>query len=324
VIPTDRSLADDAEKQPAEDLVDDDPGNAEPGLAAGEAIQANPPVTVTRLVSKPAHTADVSAPAASVVAAVSAVGGAALPTTDGVTISVTELPVVASSKPASTGTRDERRDNFRTVVAALIAATSVLGAVAAWQAANRASEASSYDSQALQETSREQQLLSNWTSVIDEDLRNRAQYVQHAQAAQLLKQDADALRSTDPTAASELDVQSSAESRLADAHAVQYQLIPPGSDADKTDSQLREQWLAERMRDDPELRTLHPGATISLADSLHRQANQMLFLVTLFVAALVFLTVAQFVRRRTGLVFAVAGLVVIAAALLLWPVVTVL
>src|SRR5215472_2285161 len=43
VIPTDRPLADDAEKQPAEDLVDDDPGNGEPGLAAGEAIRANPP-----------------------------------------------------------------------------------------------------------------------------------------------------------------------------------------------------------------------------------------------------------------------------------------
>lgn len=215
-------------------------------------------------------------------------------------------------------------NQFRTWVAVLIAFTSVLGAGAAWQAANTASTASSYDSIALQETSLQQQLLSDWTSVIDEDLRNRALYLQYTQAAAFLSQDAEALRSSDPTLASELDVQASAQNRLADARATQYRLIPPWTDTEKNDSYVRQKWLEERQRDDPLLRTLQPAKTFAHADRLHQEANQMLFLVALFVAALVFLTLAQFARRETRRLFAAAGVAVIVLAIFLWPVVAIL
>jgi len=237
---------------------------------------------------------------------------------------VAEIQTIPANQSGLSRSSPGEGNQFRTWVAVLIAVTSVLGAGAAWQAANTAGTASSFDSIALQETSFQQQLLSNWTSVIDEDLRNRALYLQYTQAAKSLSQDADALRSSDPTLASELDVQASAQSRLADARAVQYRLIAPWTDADKNDSDLRQQWLEERQQDDPDLRTLQPARTIAHADSLHQQANQMLFLVALFVAALVFLTMAQFARKETRRLFAAAGIAVIVVAILLWPVVALL
>jgi hypothetical protein len=215
-------------------------------------------------------------------------------------------------------------DRFRTWVAALIAAISVLGAIAAWQASNTTSKAGFFDNAALQETSLQEQLTSSLAATIDEDLRNRAVYLEHVQAAQLIQADANAVRSSDPTAAGQLDLQALAETRLATSREVQWSLVPPwvGS-ADTNVSELRQQQLTVAIQADPDLSKLNPARTTALADNLHKEANQLLLLVTLFVAALVFLTIAQFARKETRQIFAAAGVAVTLVALVIWPVVAV-
>ena len=72
-----------------------------------------------------------------------------------------------------------------------------------------------------------------------------------------------------------------------------------------------------------QLSELRPAATIAQADAKHAQGVNLVGLVTLFIAALLFLTLAQFTRPAIRRVFAGAGAFTAALAVVLWIVVLV-
>jgi hypothetical protein len=74
---------------------------------------------------------------------------------------------------------------------------------------------------------------------------------------------------------------------------------------------------------DAKLPELRPDATLAQAESKHSQSVNLVGLVTLFIAALLFLTLAQFTRPSIRRLFAGAGSITSVIAIALWVVVLV-
>jgi hypothetical protein len=72
---------------------------------------------------------------------------------------------------------------------------------------------------------------------------------------------------------------------------------------------------------DPDYRNLRPDETLAEGARRHQAGVYLVGLVTLFVASLLFLTLAQFTRRRVRGLFAAAGASVALVAAALWVVV---
>jgi hypothetical protein len=74
---------------------------------------------------------------------------------------------------------------------------------------------------------------------------------------------------------------------------------------------------------DAKLPELRPDATLAQAESKHGQSVNLVGLVTLFIASLLFLTLAQFTRPSIRRFFAGAGSITSVIAIALWVVVLV-
>src|SRR2546428_9624088 len=103
---------------------------------------------------------------------------------------------------------------FPTIIAGLIAVTSILAAVAAWRAADISENANRDDLTAIQQYGEREQEMNVLRSRVSDDQRSLALHQQHLRSSQLLKANADAVRASQPGAAKELDLQAQAELTL--------------------------------------------------------------------------------------------------------------
>lgn len=222
----------------------------------------------------------------------------------------------------STVEAGEPEDRFRTWVAIAIAVVSILGAVVAFSATLTEQDARRLDQQGIQDASRQQQIITDLQATVDEDLRYLAPYQEHIKAAQTLDAQATALQSSDPASAALLHAQAESERVLARSWQGFFQAaLPSATDATaplKYDAKAALQTLENNNSD---LQQLRPDAIRDQADTKHTESVNLVGLVTLFVAALLFLTLAQFTRPTIRRMFAGAGAVAAVSGVALWLVV---
>jgi hypothetical protein len=218
----------------------------------------------------------------------------------------------------------EARDRFRTIVAIGIAIVSILGAVVAFTGTLAEQDARQLDQQGLQDASTQQQIITNLNATVEQDQRNLAPYQEDIKAAAALQSQAATLDSTDSTSAAKLRAQAQSYLVLARTRLSLFQgALPDPGPSDKPvqyDPQAALQRLENRDAKLPELR---PDATLAQAESKHGQSVNLVGLVTLFIAALLFLTLAQFTRPSIRRLFAGAGSITSVIAIALWVVVLV-
>jgi hypothetical protein len=205
------------------------------------------------------------------------------------------------------------------LLAVLIGFASVFSALIAWRASLASIDASRYESLAVQQQARGNQIDRELESRVAQDLRFVNVYQEHALAARELRAQADELRETGPATADILDLQ--AQSRLDLARAV----IPffQGAhgislDADGTVAYDTAYVLTNLRASNTELRELATQNTSSLAERADARALGLVGVAALVVAALFFLTIAQVSGARTRLrqVFFVAGGVLVLVGVL--------
>ena len=208
---------------------------------------------------------------------------------------------------------------FRTWVAIAIAVVSILGAVVAVTGTLTEQTARQLDQQGLQDQATQQQVITNLNATVQEDERNLGPYQEDVKAAAALQSQAATLQSSDPSGAAALNAQ--AKSYLVEARTrltfFQGQQPAPGP----SDSPVAYDSAAALQRlenNNTQLSELRPESTLDQAESQHGKAVNLVGLVTLFIASLLFLTLAQFTRPAIRRFFAAAGGIVALAALALW------
>jgi hypothetical protein len=150
------------------------------------------------------------------------------------------------------------------------------------------------------------------------DFRLYAQFQEHVMNWRQMLAQAD--QATDPSLAADLRTQ--ARSELSQARHVRplMQNFDRPSFGDESgvvpfDPAQQVQALADA---NLELTGLHPGVTFAAASDAHARALRLVGIAVLFAAALLFLTLAQVARKGARGVFAVAGVVVMVAATVLF------
>ena len=238
-----------------------------------------------------------------------------------------ELPASATKETAEHEEKHEpgeARDRFRTIVAIVIAIVSILGAVVAFTGTLAEQDARQLDQQGLQDASTQQQIITNLNATVEQDQRNLAPYQEDIKAADTLQSQAATLDNSDPTSAAKLRAQAQSYLVLARTRLSLFQAaLPDPGPTDKPvlyDPQAALQRLENRDGKLPELR---PDATLAQAESKHGQSVNLVGLVTLFIAALLFLTLAQFTRPSIRRMFAATGAITSVVAIALWVVVLV-
>jgi hypothetical protein len=184
-------------------------------------------------------------------------------------------------------------------IALLIGLASVLSAVVAWRASLSAIEAGRYESLAVQQQARREQLERELEGVVAQDMRLVTSYREHAAAARELQRQADEVRADEPDLADELDMEAAGRRSL--ARSLQPFFI--GQLGVALDDEGNVNYDPERvlglLRDaELELRELRPTETLERANIADRRTLGLIGVAALFVAALLFLTVAQVVERR--------------------------
>ena len=215
-------------------------------------------------------------------------------------------------------------DRFRTYVAIAIALVSIIGAVCAFTDTLAEQGARQLDQQGIQDDASRQQIVTNLNGTVNEDLRNLAPYQEEIKAAAVLQSQAATLDTSDPTSAAILRAQAESELVLARTQRDFFRAALPDPGPSGKPAQYDPDAALRRLENnDPQLNQLKPEATIQAADTKHAESVNLAGLVTLFIAALLFLTLAQFTRPYVRRLFAGAGGVTALVALLLWVLVLV-
>ena len=184
-------------------------------------------------------------------------------------------------------------------LAILIGFASVLSAVVAWRASLASIDASRYESLAVQQRARVQQIQRDLSGRVAQDLRFVNVFQEHALAARELQAQADQLRATDAAAADILDLQAQAQLDLArgvlpffmgatgpvlnDDGTVTYDVAYVVRNLEETNTELRE---------------LRTQRTAQLGERATAKSVSLIGVAAVVVAALFFLTIAQVVRSR--------------------------
>ena len=184
-------------------------------------------------------------------------------------------------------------------LAVLIGFASVLSAVVAWRASLASIDASRYESLAVQQRARVQQIQRDLSGRVAQDLRFVNVFQEHALAARELQAQADQLRTTDAVAADILDLQAQAQLDLArgvlpffmgatgpvlnDDGTVTYDVAYVVRNLEETNTELRE---------------LRTQRTAQLGERATAKSVSLIGVAAVVVAALFFLTIAQVVRSR--------------------------
>lgn len=214
------------------------------------------------------------------------------------------------------------------LLALLIGFASVFSAVIAWRASLASIDASRYDSLAVQQQARREQIERELESTVQQDLRFATEFQERALAARELQTQADAIRESDPTAADILDIE--AQSQLALARALKpFFLGATGVSIDGNGQVLYEPdfVLTNLRQSNVEWRELTASTprTVALGQRSDEKSLGLIAVAALIVAALFFLTVAQVSRTRPRVrrIFFVAGGLLVAAGTLAFAVVEV-
>lgn len=211
---------------------------------------------------------------------------------------MSESPPPNQPVPARTR-RLNRQQVLSGLLALLIGYTSILSAVVAWRASLSSIDAGRYESLAVQEQARLEQLRRQTESVVSQDLRLLTVYREHALAARELQKQADAIRAEDAELADDLDLE--AHGRLALARAMQPFVLGQAGvflEEGGTVAYVPDRILRLLQESNLELRELRPDETLRLANEADLHTLALVALAALLVAALFFLTVAQVTRRR--------------------------
>jgi hypothetical protein len=223
---------------------------------------------------------------------------------------------------AGGGAHRERADRFRTVVAIAIAVVSMLGAAVAFRGSLTGQEAHRLDQDGIQEAARKEQIVTDISASVNEDLRNLAGYQEHVKTAKLITDQANSVRTKFPDLAEALDAQAQSETVLARTQGRFFRWLVPAAGDDKAPVEYdKDKVVARALAQNEELKKLRPDATLTAADEKHTKSVYLVGLVTLFIAALLFLTVAQFIRERLRAIFAAAGGAATLLGIVLWFVV---
>ncbi len=206
------------------------------------------------------------------------------------------------------------------LLAILIGFASVFSAVIAWRASLASIDANRYQSLAVQQQARQEQIERELEGVVEQDQRFVTDYQEHALAARQLQAQADSLRATDPVSADTLDVEGQSEAALARS-LEPFFMGATGVTLDDTGSvQYDKAFVLLNLQEtNPELRELGTSNVSDLADQAGAKSIDLVAVAALVIAALFFLTVAQVSRTRLRIkeaFFVVGGLMVVVGAVL--------
>jgi hypothetical protein len=240
-------------------------------------------------------------------------------------------PPLPTSPPAHPPARESRlRTAIRhpersgALLALLIGFASVFSAVLAWRASLASIDSSRYESLAVQEAARRNQLERLAEGTVDQDERFVIIFQEHALAARELQAQADELRATDPTQADILDLE--AQAQLALARATQPFFLGAGGIAlgdDGTVAYDRDFVVTNLKEGDVELRELSTERNVANAARADARALNLIGVAAVVISALFFLTVAQVSRGRPRMqqAFFAAGALLVSVGGLGWLIV---
>jgi hypothetical protein len=206
------------------------------------------------------------------------------------------------------------------LLALLIGFASVFSAVIAWRASLASIDASRYQSLAVQQQARREQIERELEATVEQDLRFVADFQEHSLAARELHSQAESIRSTDSAAADQLDVQAQSEEALARSLEPFFQGAGGVTlAADGTVPYDKAFVLSSLENGNSELRELRTSNVADLANNANAKSIDLVGIAALVVAALFFLTVAQVSKTRVRVrraFFVAGGIMVFVGAVL--------
>jgi hypothetical protein len=186
------------------------------------------------------------------------------------------------------------RRRYGTALAILIAAVSVLGALAAWRASESSIRAADLDEDAMLERAQRLQRIAFLERSVEEDLHLFNLYQTHLRSYRLLSRDAQQARLRAPDQAADLLLLAQGELELARSLLPFFQVDAPAYSGSERLEYDQPDVLSHALAEDLELGQLRPETTFRRAREEHRRSVALVLTVMLFVTALFFLTVAQF------------------------------
>jgi hypothetical protein len=228
-------------------------------------------------------------------------------------------PVPKPPRPSRVRVLVRHPERSAALLAVLIGFASVFSAVLAWRASLASIDASRYQSLAVQQQARREQIERELEATVQQDLRFVTDFQQHSLAARELQTQADSIRATDATAADALDLQ--AQSELALARAMKPFFTGAGGitlDDNGTVPYDRAFVLRNLSESNPELRELRTSNVTALSNQANSKSIDLIAVAAIVVAALFFLTVAQVSRTRMRIrqaFFVAGGLMVVVGVL---------
>ena len=234
--------------------------------------------------------------------------------------------VTSPQRPSRISVLARHPERMAVLLALLIGFASVFTAVLAWRAALANIDASRYQSLAVQQQARREQIERELEGTVQQDERFVADFQEHALNARQLQAQADAIRTTDSSAADALDVQAQSEAAL--ARALKPFFMGAGGIAldDNGTVPYDTAFVLRSLQDaNPELRELRKSNVAQLANQANDKAIDLVAVAALVVAALFFLTVAEVSRTRLRIrqAFFVAGGLLVVVGIVAFAVVEV-
>jgi hypothetical protein len=196
------------------------------------------------------------------------------------------------------------------LLAILIGVASVFTAVLAWRASLASIDSSRYESLAVQQLARQNQIERELEGLVAQDLRFVNLYQEHLIAAQELRAQADSIRESDPARADILDLEAHSRQDLARGIVPLFQGARGVTQAADGTVIYDVAFVLGNLRDGHgELSELLTQRTPELAQRADTRSLGLVGVAAIVVAALFFLTVAQVTRatNRVRQVFFVGG-----------------
>jgi hypothetical protein len=199
-----------------------------------------------------------------------------------------------------------RRSPFRFSVALGIVIVSILTATMAWRASVWSERSSNTDELTRQDTVQEQQLRATLSQNVAQDIRVFGRYEEHSLRARELERDARRVRGS--ALARELEREAAEQRTLAKALRAYFVAGQPIDALEGDGVEYNPEFtLRTLVANETELETLRPRELREEAREAHLKAVRLTGLAVLFVAALLFLTLAEVTRTAVSRLLAGAG-----------------
>ncbi len=203
------------------------------------------------------------------------------------------------------------------VIALLMATVSIVSAVVASRAAYWSAAAGDLGGQALQEVLERQQIEDDLRTQVDADTRLIGRYDAAWKRSQLLRTQADAIRATDESTATSLDIEAQGEFGIDVALWRFFSVIFPSFDVDDELVFEPDAALAALRAGEVRLTELARSDAADLAAQARDRTSTLVAVAAVFVASLFVLTVAEVTSGRRRWVAFAAGVALAVSATLL-------